>query len=123
MEFTGETKILRIFISSTDRLKHTLLSEAIVLAAKRYGLEGASVIKGTMGYGGSNSIASTKIWDINEKLPLVVEIVDQELKIEKFTEIILPYFNKIGTGSMVTIEDAKIILNKQGSKKCFKRKI
>lgn len=117
MEIKGEAKLLRIFISNTDKFRHTSLSETIVFAAKRYGLAGATVLKGVMGYGSSSKIHSARFWEITEKLPLVIEIVDEAEKIEKFTEKILPWFEKLPYGCMITVEKANIVLQKQGSKK------
>jgi uncharacterized protein len=119
MELKGEAKLLRIFISNTDKFKHTPLYEMIVLAAKRYGMAGATVLKGTMGYGSSSVVRSVKFWEITEKLPMVIEIVDEADKIEKFTEKILPWFEKLRYGCMITIEKANIVLYKQGAKKGF----
>jgi len=116
MELKGEAKLLRIFISSTDKFKHTPLYEMLVFAAKRYGLVGATVLRGVMGFGGSSAISSMKFWELTEKLPIVVEIVDESEKIEKFTEIILPYFDKIRYGCMITVEKANIVLFKKGKK-------
>lgn len=119
MEIKGEAKLLRIFISNTDKLKHTLLFEAIVFAAKRYGMAGATVLKGTMGYGTGSVIHSIKFWEITEKLPVVVEIIDESEKIDRFTEKILPWFDMLPYGCMITAEKANIILHKQGKKKGF----
>ncbi len=119
MEKQGEAKLLRIFISNTDKLKHTPLYEVIVFAAKRYGLAGATVIKGTMGFGSSNVIRSVKFWEITEKLPIIIEIVDDASKIDDFTEKILPWFDKLRYGCLITVEDVKVVLYKQGRKKGF----
>jgi uncharacterized protein len=116
MEINSEAKLLRIFISSTDKFKHAPLYEVILFAAKRYGLSGATVLKGIMGYGASNVIRSVKFWEISEKLPMVVEIVDEAGKIEQFAETILPYFDKIRNGGMITIEKVTIVLHKKGTK-------
>ena len=119
MEIKGEAKVLRIFISNTDKFKHNSLYEMIIFAAKRYGLAGATVLKGVMGYGSSSVIHSVKFWEITEKLPVVIEIVDEAEKIEKFTEKILPWFEKLGYGCMITVEEVNLVLYKQGSKKNF----
>lgn len=119
MEIKGEAKLLRIFISNTDKFKHNLLYEMVVFAAKRYGLAGATVLKGVMGYGSSSVVRSIKFWEITEKLPIVIEIVDESEKIEKFTEKILPWFEKLRYGCMITVEKANIVLYKQGTKKGF----
>ena len=119
MEIKGEAKVLRIFISNTDKFKHNSLYEMIVFAAKRYGLAGATVLKGVMGCGSSSVIHSVKFWEITEKLPVVIEIVDEAEKIEKFTEKILPWFEKLRYGCMITVEEVNLVLYKQGSKKNF----
>ena len=72
MESQGEAKLLRIFISSTDKFKHTPLYEVIVYAAKRYKLAGATVLKGVMGFGSSSAISTMKFWEISEKLPTIL---------------------------------------------------
>ena len=116
MEIKGEAKLLRIFISSTDKFKHTPLYEVIVFAAKRYGLAGATVLKGFMGYGASSVVQSQKLWEMTEKLPLVIEMVDEAAKIDGFVETILPYFEKIPKGGLITLEKASIVLFKSGSR-------
>lgn len=117
MDTYSEAKLLRIFISSTDKFKHTPLYEVILFAAKRYGLSGATVLKGFMGYGASNVIHSMTFWEISEKLPMVIEIVDESEKIEKFAETILTYFDKIRYGGIITLEKVTIVMHKKGTKK------
>ncbi|WP_321518844.1 DUF190 domain-containing protein [uncultured Bacteroides sp.] len=117
MEAKSEAKILRIFISNTDKFKHSILYETIVFAAKRYGLAGATVTKGIMGFGSSSIIRSVKFWEITEKLPVVVEIADESEKIDMFIEKILPWFDYLPSGCLITVENASIILHKQGKTK------
>ncbi len=119
MEITGEAKLLRIFISNTDKLKHQPLYQVVVFAAKRYGLSGATVLKGAMGYGSSSVIHSSGFWEITEKLPLVIEIIDEAAKIDAFTERIIPWFKKIRNGCIITVENSNIVLHKIGEKKGF----
>lgn len=117
MEIKGEAKLLRIYVSNTDKFRHNPLYEMVVFAAKRYGLAGATVMKGIMGYGSSSVVRSSKFWEITEKLPVIIEIVDESQKIEEFTEKILPWFDKLRYGCMITIEKSDIVLYKQGTKK------
>lgn len=114
METNSEVRLLRIYLSNTDKFKHTSLSDAIVFAARRYGLAGATVLKGIMGYGSSRIVQSNRFWEITEKIPLVIEIVDDADKIEKFTQIILPWFDKLKYGCLITSEKVDIILYKKG---------
>jgi uncharacterized protein len=108
---------LRIYISSTDKFEHTPLYEAIVYAARSHGLTGATVLKGIMGYGASSEIYSDKLWEISEKIPLVIEIIDESQKIGSFIEHIRPYFEKAGKGYLITIDETRIIMHKSGYKK------
>ena len=112
-----KAKRLRIYISSTDKFKHSPLYEVIVYSAKRYGIAGATVIKGIMGYGASSEISSNKLWEITEKLPLVVEIIDESHKIDLFFESIKPYFDKIGKGHIITVDETTVIMHRAGKKK------
>lgn len=114
MEIKGDAMILRIFVSSTDKFKHKPLYEVVVFAAKRYGLAGATVLKGFMGFGASSMVHSQKMWEVTEKLPLVIEIVDETDKINGFVESVLPFFEKIPKGGLITLEQVKIVLHKKG---------
>ncbi|HON52684.1 MAG TPA: DUF190 domain-containing protein, partial [Bacteroidales bacterium] len=98
-----EAKVMRIYMSNTDMFKYSLLYETIVFAAKRYGLSGATVIKGVMGFGSSSIVNSIHFWEFNEKLPVVVEIIDTPAKIDSFAQKIEPWFNKIRYGCLITI--------------------
>lgn len=117
METNGNVKILRVYTSSTDKLKHTPLYEMLVFAARRNGLAGATVHKGVMGYGSSSVVHSAKFWETNDKLPMVVEIIDEASKIEAFFKVIKPYLESVRYGCLVTIEDANVLLYKAGEKK------
>ncbi len=101
-------------ISSTDKFRHRPLYEVLVFAAKRYGLAGATVTKGFMGYGSSSVIRTQSLWELTEKLPLIVEMVDEGSKIDGFIEVLLPYFDKIPKGGLITVEKVTIILHKPG---------
>jgi len=117
MNTNDDVKILRVYTSSTDKLKHTPMYEMIVYAARRNGLAGATVHKGVMGYGSSSVVNSAKFWETNDKLPVVVEIIDESPKIEAFFKVIKPYLESVRYGCLVTIEDAHVLLHKSGRTK------
>jgi PII-like signaling protein len=110
-------KRLRIYISSTDKFEHKPLYEVIVYSARSYGITGATVLKGIMGYGASSEIYSDKLWEISEKIPLVVEIIDEPEKIDSFIDSIKPFFDKIGKGHIITVDETTIIRHNPGIKK------
>ena len=81
------------------------------------GIAGATVLKGIMGYGASSEIYSNKLWEITEKIPLVVEIIDEPHKIDSFFESIKPHFEKIGKGHIITVDETTVIMHKAGKKR------
>lgn len=117
MKPDDKVKRVRIYISSTDKYEHSPLYEVIVYAARKHGLRGATVLKGIMGYGASSKIYSNKLWEITEKIPLVVEIIDEPQKIDSFFESIKPLFEKIGKGHIVTVDETTVIMHKAGNKR------
>ena len=112
-----QTSILKIFASSTDTLDGKLLYEFIVEEARRSGLSGATVYRGIMGYGTSSKISSSKFWELTEKLPVSIEIIDTTVSLEKFYKHLEPQLLKMPKGCMVTIEPLSILLHKAGNKK------
>jgi uncharacterized protein len=112
-----KAKKLNIYISNTDKFKHRPLHEVIVYAAKRYEMKGASAYRGYMGFGASSRVTNLRFWEITEKIPVIVEIIDTAERIESFIKIILPYFEKIKNGCLITICDAEIVLMKEGEVK------
>ena len=113
----NQSGILRIYISSTDKLSNIPLSEFIVFRAKKEGIAGATVIKGILGYGASSVIHSYKFWEISDKLPEVVELIDSEDKIKLFYENLLPELENMKYGCLVTFSKTDILLCKPGKKK------
>ena len=110
MQLPQDAMLLRIFIGENDRHGQRPLYEAIVLAARERGLAGATVIRGPMGYGASSRLHTAKILRLSEDLPLVIEIVDVEEKIEKFVAAIEPIMGS----ALVTTEKVKVIRYGEG---------
>ncbi len=109
MEIKKGAKLLRIFIGDSDKINSIPLYESIVLEAKNFGLAGATVYKGIMGFGGTSRIHTTKILRLSEDLPIIIEIVDEKEKIENFLPIINSLFKTSNCGGLITIEHAEII--------------
>ena len=105
MHLPHEATLLRVFIGENDRWKHQPLYEAIVLKAREMHLAGATVLRGPMGFGKSSRLHTAKILRLSMDLPLVVEIVDAEEKIQAF----LPMLDEMMSGGLVTLEKARVI--------------
>ncbi len=117
MELTGQAKLLRIFIGEADKIEHVALYEVIVKAARRAGLAGATVWRGIFAYGPSSRIRTAKVLDLSADLPIIIEIVDSETKIDGFIPRLNQLFEKADCGGLVTIEKVEIIRYTHGSNK------
>jgi PII-like signaling protein len=109
MSVSGQAKLLRIFVGESDLSHHTPVYEKIVIEARRAGLAGATVFKGIMGYGGNSLIHTSKILRLSEDMPLTIEIVDEESKIEEFLPLAEKIFTEANCGGLITIEKATVI--------------
>jgi uncharacterized protein len=96
---------LRIFIGESDRWEHKPLYEALVLKAREMHLAGATVTRGLMGFGKSSRLHTAKILRLSMDLPLVIEIVDSEERVNSF----LPELEKMIGGGLVTLEPIKVL--------------
>jgi len=105
MHLPHEATLLRIFIGESDRWHHQPLYEAIVLKARELHLAGATVLRGPMGFGKSSRLHTAKILRLSFDVPLVIEIVDSEEKINSF----LPVIDEMMKGGLVTLEKARVI--------------
>ncbi len=105
MQIPQDAVLLRIFIGEKDRWEHKPLCEAIVMKAREMHLAGATVLRGPLGFGRTSRLHTAKILNLSTDLPLLIEIVDSETKIEEF----LPVLDKMITGGLVTMEKVKVL--------------
>ena len=105
MQVPHQAVLLRIFIGESDRWHHQPLYQAIVLKARERHLAGATVLRGPMGFGKSSRLHTAKILRLSIDLPVVIEIVDAEDKIDEF----LPVLDGMMGGGLVTLEKVKVI--------------
>ena len=105
MKIPEDAVLLRIFIGESDRHRHQPLYEAIVLKAREMQMAGATVLRGPMGFGKSSHLRTAKILRLSMDLPIVIEIVDSEEKVDAF----LPVLDGMIGGGLVTLERAKVI--------------
>jgi hypothetical protein len=106
-------KLLRIFIGENDRYEHQPLYEWIVRKARESGLAGATVLRGLEGFGAHSRLHTAKILRLSSDLPLVIEIVDTEEKIESFLPLI---DDAVGEG-LATVERVEVRFYRPGRPK------
>ncbi len=105
MNLPENAYLLRIFIGENDKAEGRPLYQLLVEKAREHGMAGATVLRGFLGFGGSSRVHTAKILRLSEDLPMVVEIVDTEEKIQDF----LPLLDELITEGLVTLEKAKVI--------------
>lgn len=106
MKLPDEAELLRIFIGESDRHQGRPLYEVLVAEARARGLAGATVLRGTLGYGAHSRIHTAKILRLSEDLPMVIEIVDKPERIAEF----LPYLDATVQEGLVTLERVRVII-------------
>lgn len=109
MELQGEAKLLRIFIGESDKLRHAPLYEVIVKEAKTHGLAGATAWRGILAFGPTSRVRTAKVLDLSSDLPVIVEINDEEAKINSFLPKLHDLFEEAHCGGLVTIEKVQVI--------------
>jgi uncharacterized protein len=105
MQLPRQAVLLRIFLGEDDRHEHRPLYEAIVLKARELHLAGATVLRGPMSYGHSSRLHTAKILRLSEDLPVVIEIVESEEKINAF----LPVLDGMMGSGLVTLEKVQVL--------------
>ena len=104
MSIPQQAVLLRVFLGENDRTDGRPLYEAIVVKAREVGLAGATVLRGPLGYGHASRLHSAKILRLSSDLPMVIEIVDAEDKIEAF----LPLLDQMMSGGLATVERVQV---------------
>ena len=117
MEFAGERTLMRVFIGESDRChsgrhKGKPLYEAILLMLRENGIAGATVVRGIAGFGASARIHTEKILRLSLDLPIIVEVVESEEKIQAM----LPELDVLIDGGLITLERARVVLYRPAEK-------
>jgi hypothetical protein len=105
MQIPEQAVLLRIFIGEDDRVGDRPLYEVIVTRAREMHLAGATVLRGAVGFGHSSRLHTSKILRLSEDLPLVIEIVDGEDKIQSFMSVL----DEMMSGGLVTLERVRVV--------------
>jgi uncharacterized protein len=108
MELPRDAMLLRIFLGEADELEGEPVFRKIVLKAREMNLAGATVLRGPLGFGRSSHLHASSILRLSTDLPIVVEIVDTEEKIQGF----LAAVEDIVGGGLITLEKVQAIFYK-----------
>lgn len=102
--------LMRVMLGERDRCesgphKGKPLYEAILLRLREEGFQGATVVRGIAGFGANSVIHTGKLLRLSMDLPVIVEVVDREERIQGF----LPGLEQLMRGGIVTLEKARVI--------------
>ncbi len=112
MKIAGQGVLLRIFIGDSDRYQGKPLYVALVEKAREQGLAGATVLRGMMGFGAGSRIHTTSLLRLSQDLPLIVEIVDTEEKVNRYLEDVEAMLDN----GLITLEKADVRFYRSGSR-------
>jgi len=104
-KLVGENLLLRIYIAEGDRYEHRPLYEALVDMLRKEGFAGATVLRGVSGFGAHSVYHSQKLLDLSADLPMIIEAVESEEKINA----VMPRIDTMMSGGMITMEKVKVI--------------
>ncbi len=101
----GEQFLVRIYIGESDRWHHQPLDRALLERLRQEGFAGATVLRGTAGFGARSVVHTSHLVDLSSDLPVLIEVVDTAEHVERL-KILL---DEMLTGGMVTIERVRVI--------------
>ncbi|MDD5492011.1 MAG: DUF190 domain-containing protein [bacterium] len=105
MKLPEEGMLLRIFVGESDKYQGKPLYEQIVLKARELNMAGATVVRGIMGFGADSRMHTTKILQLSNDLPIIIELVEVQEKID----LLMPFLDETVTEGLITLEKVKVI--------------
>jgi uncharacterized protein len=111
-KFEGERTLMRIHIGESDKWHGKPLHDAIVEMLRKEGFSGATVLRGVAGFGASSVLHTDKLLRMSQDLPIVLEVIESNEKIEK----ILPRIDEMLDGGIVTLEKVRVLVHRATKK-------
>ncbi len=105
VQLPDECVLLRIFLGESNRAGHKPLYEALVLKAREMHMAGATVLRGSLGFGANSRLHTAKVLRLSGDLPIVLEIVDTAEKVDAFLEAC----DGMIDDGLVTLEKVRVI--------------
>ena len=101
-----EGQCLRLFIGEAEEWQGKPLYQTIVERAWQHGIRGATVSRGTEGFGPEHHLSTERLVDISENLPIIVEMVDSPERIQA----LLPELDPLMQRGMITVTQVSMIV-------------
>lgn len=108
----GQQMLMRIFIGEADRYGNKPLYQALVELFRREGVAGATVLRGTMGFGAKSHLHTANLLRLSQDLPVVIEVVDTQEQIDG----LLPRLDEMVREGLITMEKVRVVRYAAGSR-------
>lgn len=105
MKIECDTRLVTVYVNSTDQWHGRPLYSAIVEMCRDRGIAGATVIRCTEGYGAGGRLHTTRLLELSEDLPVRIEIIDVP---ERIDPLLASLGEMIGEG-LVTVAPIHIM--------------
>jgi PII-like signaling protein len=105
MKIEGQGLLVRIYIGESDHWHGKPLYQAIVALLRERGIAGATVLRGIEGYGARAHLHTSRILQLSQDLPVLIEVVDQEDRLRA----ILPELDGMVAGGLITVQPIEVI--------------
>lgn len=107
----GDQWMVRIYIGESDRWNGRPLADALVERLRKEGFAGATVLRGLSGFGARSVVHTTRLLELSQDLPLVIEVVDTQEHVKRLE----PILDEMMADGLVTIEKVRVLKYKPGS--------
>jgi len=101
----GQQVLMRIFIGEGDRFHHQPLYRALVEMFRRKKIAGATVLKGTLGFGAESHVHTAQLLRLSQDLPVVVEVVETQEHIDA----VMPEIDTMVSDGLITLEKVHVV--------------
>ena len=116
MKITGKAGLLKIYVGESDKIHGRALFEEIIFEARKAGLAGATAFKGIMSYGASHSIHTQKIFALSADMPVTIEIIDNNERLDEFLKTLNTLMDQSKKGGLITFQEVDVLRYKVGEK-------
>jgi uncharacterized protein len=106
MKLEGKAKMLRIYFGEDDKWEGKPLYRAVVEKCRELDLAGATVFRGTEGYGASTLIRKPHhLLSFSHDAPIMVSVIDSEEKIQK----LIPHLDQMVADGLIAISEVEVV--------------